>query len=169
MEEKLKVLSVTDPLTKLYNRRYFEKKCEEEIERSKRTNRKFSIIMIDLDDFKKVNDTYGHNVGDKVLQALADVIKSRIRRIDIPARWGGEEFVILLPETDVKGAVVVAEDIRKTMENLKLPELERPVTISLGVAEYSSEESVYKLIEKADLMLYKAKRSGKNKVCFSME
>ncbi|MFT9487344.1 GGDEF domain-containing protein [Tepidibacillus decaturensis] len=117
IEEELRFLSVTDTLTNVYNRRYFVQKLEEEIERAKRADSKFSLIMLDIDRFKSINDRFGHNTGDLVLKRMAETIKNRIRRIDTLARWGGEEFVILLPETTVNKAAVLAEELRKFKPN----------------------------------------------------
>ncbi len=165
LQEKLMDLSTKDALTGLYNRRFFEKRFEEEKERSKRFSKTFSIIMLDIDDFKKINDTYGHNVGDEVLISVAKEITNRIRKIDVPVRWGGEEFVILLPETRLKDALVVAEDIRASIKKLKVSKIEN-ITASFGVAEYRAGDNLYTLINRADEQLYKAKRKGKNQVCY---
>ncbi|WP_461833198.1 sensor domain-containing diguanylate cyclase [Desulfothermus sp.] len=168
LQDKLIELSMKDPLTGLYNRRFFEKKFEEERERCKRFSNTFSIIMLDIDDFKKINDTYGHNVGDEVLINIANTIMKRIRKIDIAARWGGEEFVILLPETNLKDAVLVAENIRISIAKIKTPKVKK-ITASFGVAEYRDGDNLYKLINRADEQLYKAKRDGKNLVCYKKQ
>ncbi len=165
LQDKLIELSMKDPLTGLYNRRFFEKKFEEERERCKRFSKTFSIIMLDIDDFKKINDTYGHNVGDEVLINIANTIMKRIRKIDIAARWGGEEFVILLPETGLRDASFVAEDIRVSIEKIKVSKVKK-ITASFGVAEYRDGDNLYKLINRADEQLYKAKKNGKNQVCY---
>jgi len=165
LQDKLIELSMKDPLTGLYNRRFFVKKFEEERERSKRFFKTFSIIMLDIDDFKKINDTYGHNVGDEVLINIANTIMKRIRKTDIAARWGGEEFVILLPETSLKDAVFLAEDIRASIEKIKVSEVKK-ITASFGVAQYMDGDTLYKLINRADEQLYKAKKHGKNQVCY---
>ncbi len=165
LQDKLIELSMKDPLTGLYNRRFFVKKFEEERERSKRFFKTFSIIMLDIDDFKKINDTYGHNVGDEVLINIANTIMKRIRKTDIAARWGGEEFVILLPETSLKDAVFLAEDIRASIEKIKVSEVKK-ISASFGVAQYMDGDTLYKLINRADEQLYKAKKHGKNQVCY---
>lgn len=165
LQDKLIELSMRDPLTGLYNRRFFVKKFEEERERSKRFSKAFSIIMLDIDNFKKINDTCGHNVGDEVLIHIANTIMKRIRKTDIAARWGGEEFVILLPETGLRYAIFVAEDLRVSIEKIKIPEVKK-ITASFGVAEYREGDNLYKLIDRADEQLYKAKKNGKNQVCY---
>jgi len=165
LQDKLIELSIKDPLTGLYNRRFFVKKFEEEKERCKRFSKTFSIIMLDIDDFKKINDTYGHNVGDEVLVNIANTIMKRIRKTDIAARWGGEEFVILLPETGLKDASFVAEDIRVSIQKIKVSKINK-ITASFGIAEYRDGDNLYKLINRADEQLYKAKKNGKNQVCY---
>lgn len=160
-EEELRRMTITDALTGVYNRRYFIQKVEEEIERARRTGVNFSIIMFDIDHFKKVNDTYGHNSGDLVLKMVSQTIKDRIRRIDCLARWGGEEFIILLPNTLIEGAAILAEDLRRTLSELDIPVVGH-VTASFGVASYKENDTVDSIVQKADDMLYEAKRSGRN-------
>ncbi len=124
-----------------------------------------SLIMFDLDNFKEINDTYGHNVGDMVLKKVAETIKRHLRRSDIFARWGGEEFVILLPHTDLRGAVKVAEKLRRALEELEIPQLKgRKITASFGVSELRQGESLEEAILRADKALYEAKAKGKNRV-----
>jgi diguanylate cyclase (GGDEF)-like protein/PAS domain S-box-containing protein len=163
MEEKLEILSLTDPLTKAYNRRYMTEKLEEEIERAKRNNSTFSIIMVDIDHFKRINDNFGHNMGDLVLQKVTEMIKNRIRKIDVLARWGGEEFLILLLDTPVDKAVVLAEELRQKLSLMEIPKVQA-VTASFGVAGYCPGDNIDTLVKKADDMMYKAKREGRNKV-----
>jgi len=160
-EEQLRRLSVTDPLTNTYNRRYFVQKVEEEIERAKRLGSKFSIVMLDIDHFKKINDKFGHNAGDLVLKSMTQIIKNRIRKIDTLARWGVEEFVILLPDTPVKNAVTLAEDLRKKLSQMDIPGVGR-VTASFGVAGYCPGDNVDSLVNKADNMMYEAKVACRN-------
>ena len=131
MEDQLYRLSITDPLTEVYNRRYFSNKLNEEIERTRRTGRTFSLVMLDLDHFKSVNDRFGHAVGDSVLKTIASAIRSRIRTTDILARWGGEEFTILLPETQENKAACLAEELRTNIGSLVIPEVGQ-VTTSLA-------------------------------------
>lgn len=163
MEVKLEILSLTDPLTKAYNRRYMTEKLEEEIERAKRNNSTFSIIMVDIDHFKRINDNFGHNMGDLVLQKVTEMIKNRIRKIDVLARWGGEEFLILLLDTPVDKAVVLAEELRQKLSLMEIPKVQA-VTASFGVAGYCLGDNIDTLVKRADDMMYKAKREGRNKV-----
>jgi diguanylate cyclase (GGDEF)-like protein len=160
-ERELRLLSVTDTLTKVYNRRYFIQKIEEELERAKRAGSKFSLIMLDIDHFKSINDRYGHHAGDLVLKSMVDMIKNRIRKIDTLARWGGEEFVILLPETAANKAAVVAEELRQHLSQMDIPGVDR-VTVSFGVAGYCPGDTVDTLVNKADNMMYEAKAAGRN-------
>ncbi|MEW6622124.1 MAG: diguanylate cyclase [Bacillota bacterium] len=159
--EQVYLLTITDPLTKMYNRRYFVQKLEEEIERAKRSGSKFSLIMLDIDRFKRINDNFGHNAGDLVLKSMTEMIKHRIRKIDTLARWGGEEFVILLPDTTVKNAACLAEELRESLSQMDMPGVGR-VTASFGVAGYCSGDTVDTLVNKADNMMYEAKAAGRS-------
>lgn len=168
MEEELRYLAVHDFLTKTYNRRYFSEQLAEEIERVKRGGGQFSIIMLDIDRFKKVNDTFGHHAGDLVLINMAEAIQNRIRKIDTLARWGGEEFVLLLPGTSAEQAVILAEDLREIIAALDMPAASR-VTVSFGAAGYCPGDTVDSLIIRADELMYQAKATGGNSVCCSPE
>lgn len=166
---ELERLSVTDRLTDLYNHGYIHQRLDEELERSARFEHQMSVIMLDIDDFKQFNDQYGHPKGDTVLKAVSDIIRENLREIDVAARYGGEEFVILLPETDVAGAVAVAERIRASMARYRHAvgeDGESTVqTVSLGVANYPmNNSSTIGLIEAADQAMYRAKHAGKNQV-----
>ena len=167
---KLYNLAITDGMTKLYLHRYFQTRFDEELERTRRYKRNLSILMTDIDHFKKFNDTYGHQIGDEVLKTVAGIIKSRTRKSDICARYGGEEFAVILPETNEEGAYKVAEYIRKEIETtiLKVDNKELKITISIGVSSYSGdsalEVSKEELIRRADKALYKSKETGRNKV-----
>ncbi|MCD6489913.1 MAG: diguanylate cyclase [Thermodesulfobacterium sp.] len=161
-EKALYDLSITDPLTQIYNRRYFISSLENEIERVKRGAHPFSLIMADIDKFKNINDTFGHLVGDKVLVEMVKLFKGRLRKIDIICRWGGEEFVILLPETPVDKAVAVAEELRKSLENMYIDEIKGHITASFGVVGYCPDDTVNSIIERVDAMMYKAKLEGRN-------
>ena len=163
MQEELRLLSITDPLTGVYNRRYFMQKLKEEIERAERTNRPFSLIMLDIDHFKNVNDRFGHSVGDFALKKLTEMLKNNIRKIDILARWGGEEFMILLPETPKKHAVYVAEKLKHLLSNTDMPGV-GTITASFGVSEYRPGDEVDSLIQRADDAMYRAKAAGRNRV-----
>ena len=169
IEEELLFLSVTDTLTGVYNRRYFLKKLETEIERANRTKSRFSLIMLDLDHFKEINDKFGHNTGDIVLRMHSnEVIQSRLRKIDTIARWGGEEFIILLPETSVDHAAALAEDLRKRMSKAAIPGV-GIVTASFGVASYCFGDTADDIIQRADRLMYEAKAAGRNCVRSSGE
>jgi diguanylate cyclase (GGDEF)-like protein len=162
--EILAQLSITDGLTKLHNHRYFQDHLTREIKRVSRTQAPLSMILIDIDDFKLLNDTHGHAAGDDVLMALAAIMNDSARESDLIARYGGEEFVILLPNTDLAGAVHLAEKIRISVEETRLiiGEGMKPIniTISLGVAAYSGNRRDF--FAEADRALYQAKASGKN-------
>ena len=162
-----------DALTGFYNRHQLEERIKQEIATSKRQSRPLCAIMTDIDYFKSVNDTYGHAVGDFVLKNVAQVIRSQLREYDIAGRYGGEEFAILLPYTEIKDAQIVAERLRKAVEKKKLDiskinsEVAQKiigVTISLGIYQYKAEDSEEDLFKKADKALYNAKQSGRNKV-----
>lgn len=165
--KKIKNQAIFDYLTNLYNHRYFYQKLAEEHERSKRYNAIYSLIIMDIDNFKEFNDTYGHLVGDKVLKLVAMKIKENIRAVDIAARYGGEEFTILLPETYNKQAIVAAERIRTEIANAAIEvnnELLK-ITVSLGVSTYPHDSTdLTELLDRSDKALYFSKESGKNKV-----
>jgi len=152
-----------DQLTSIYNRHRFNELFAIEKDRTDRTHGVMSIIIIDIDDFKKVNDTYGHNVGDIVLKTFSQLITNKIRISDIFARWGGEEFVILLLDTDINGGYEVAEQIRKVIENYNFKQVKK-VTASFGVAEYEHKQSLEDLVKRCDKALYIAKSGEKNQV-----
>lgn len=180
-------LAITDPLTGLYNRRYFFSQAKMEFERARRYQGPLSIIMLDIDDFKRINDTYGHLIGDQVLQSLAKLCRENVREIDVVGRYGGEEFVILLPETPLvisqpvnstptsvseetminSGAVSAAERLRQIVAQtpIQTEKATIQITISLGVAEYQPDiSSPEMLLDHADKALYQAKQAGKNRV-----
>jgi diguanylate cyclase (GGDEF)-like protein len=162
-EEMLKKSAETDFLTDIFNRRKFRELLKKEIERSRRYYIPLSLISLDLDDFKEVNDNFGHKTGDYVLKELVRVIEFRIRETDIFARVGGEEFMILSPETTLEGAKRLAEDIRLSIAEHHFEDVGH-ITISLGVAEYITGNSPDTFINRADNQLYKAKKKGKNRV-----
>lgn len=163
--------TVTDPLTGLYNRRYLERELANEFKRAKRYRRPLSVLMLDVDHFKKVNDEYGHRVGDKVLAALADILKANVREADVVARYGGEEIVVIATETPAKGAADLAERLRKAVARSALVTLEDVekssihATVSIGVADADSRMGdADSLIRAADTAMYLAKSAGRNQV-----
>lgn len=153
-----------DPLTGLNNRAAFDKSMEQEFELARRHNHTLSLMMMDLDRFKQINDNYGHIVGDAVLKSFADCILECMRRSDTIFRYGGEEFAILLRNTQLAGAVLLAERMRKSVEEMEFNynEIKLPISVSIGVAEIEQGDDYSKLIERADSLLYKAKNSGRN-------
>ncbi|OMH41012.1 sensor domain-containing diguanylate cyclase [Desulfurobacterium indicum] len=163
---QLSVNLSTDPLTGIYNRLYFSKKFEEEIERAKRTGRPLSFVIFDLDDFKNINDTYGHVAGDLVLKNFAKSVSSTVRSFDTFARIGGEEFGLILPETDLKTAVQIVERIKRRLKDVYVPEIDGKVkiTFSAGVAGYKNGDNMDSLFHRADVALYRAKQKGKNRI-----
>ncbi len=168
-KERLRELSIKDGLTDLYNHRYLQDLLEKELPRVERYSHVLSIIMVDIDHFKSVNDTYGHPQGDIVLRAIADIFQETVRKPDTVARYGGEEFIIILPETDIKGAVVLAERLRKLVEKrkMKLEEKIISITISLGVTTYEpakGRKSKAEIMDAADKALYNSKQTGRNKL-----
>jgi diguanylate cyclase (GGDEF)-like protein len=165
--EELEMLSTTDSLTGLSNRRQLMEVLEKEARRNQRHQRPLSVLMLDVDRFKKLNDTHGHLAGDEVLRKLAWILKQEIRNVDHAARYGGEEFLIMLPETNIDGASEVGERIRARIEQEKLAfdGTEVKVTASIGIACCPVEgEAAETLIGRADEALYKAKRAGRNRV-----
>ncbi|MFH1227602.1 MAG: diguanylate cyclase [Planctomycetota bacterium] len=171
LRQKLREQSIRDPLTELFNRRYMEEFLERELHRAKRSNAPIGIIMFDIDDFKVFNDTAGHDAGDKVLQALAALMKAQIREEDIACRFGGEEFILILPEMTLDKVKERAEDLRSRAQSLALNHKDKPlgpITISLGVAVFPLHGATAGvLIKSADKALYRAKESGKNRVVVS--
>ncbi|RUO43712.1 hypothetical protein CWE15_00475 [Aliidiomarina taiwanensis] len=169
LENRLQHLAHNDPLTGLANRRYFDEFATHEFVKAQRHKSPISILAMDIDHFKKINDTYGHDVGDDILKSLANTCEGVIRSTDIMARFGGEEFVILMPDIDYDDAVIKANEIRETLAALKTPLSNGGIvqfTISIGVAAYSAElDTIDKILKSADMALYKAKESGRNKVC----
>jgi diguanylate cyclase (GGDEF)-like protein len=169
---ELERLSVTDRLTELHNHGYFQQRLEEEFKRSFRFGHEMSLIMLDIDDFKEFNDSWGHPRGDDVLKEVSAVIRRNLREMDIAARYGGEEFVVVLPETDCEGALAVAERIRAEVEEARFrvdaAGTEVSKTISVGVAGFPAHASTAaRLVEAADAAMYRAKRAGKNRVGFA--
>jgi two-component system cell cycle response regulator len=168
MLEKLKRLSITDGLTKLYNSRYFYNQLKIEIDRTIRYQRPLSLLLLDIDKFKEYNDNYGHLEGDKVLIRLGQVIKSCLRKMDSAYRYGGEEFTVILPETEGDEAATVAERIRTAVEIEHFyPQKENEpvtITISIGVTEFTWQEEIAVFVQRADKAMYQSKQAGRNRV-----
>ncbi len=163
LEEQLRRLAVRDELTGLYNRHYLDTIIEAHMEQADRYNKYYSMALLDLDHFKDVNDTWGHPVGDEILKQTAAVILGMLRSSDILIRFGGEEFMLLLPQTELKGALEVAEKIREGIEAIEHPTVGKR-TISIGVAERMRYESFHNWYRRVDYALYQAKENGRNKV-----
>ena len=169
LHETVQRQAVTDELTGLFNHRRFQEALENEVERARRFDQELGLVMLDIDNFKQVNDTYGHQQGDLVLREVARVLREFSREIDEPARYGGEELAVVLPQTDLDGAFNLAERVRVGIEQLELPLLEGPgtmsVTASFGVAVFPEcAGDPKRLVGAADAALYEAKQSGKNNV-----
>jgi len=170
--EEIRILSITDPLTGIYNRGYLNQRLPQEIQRARRYRAPLSLILCDIDHFKKVNDTYGHQIGDQVLKEFVQCIKESIRNnVDWAARYGGEEFIIVLPETDLIGACFVAERLRHVISRrvIKVKDQAIHITASFGVSAIDSTTpddkiSSEALINEADKFLYQAKQEGRNRV-----
>ena len=165
--QELKELASVDPLTKLYNRRYFTESSEKTLDLAKRNNKAMSIIMLDIDMFKDINDTYGHATGDKCIVAVSNVLLELTRKSDVVCRFGGEEFIVLLPETNMDGAYTIAEKIRNEIQLQKMKvsaNKEVRLTVSAGVSEVNLEKdaNIEIAIHRADYAMYEAKRAGRN-------
>ena len=162
--QAVKEQAITDGMTGLYNRRYFEEYIKKEAIRAMRQNQKFTVIGIDLDHLKQINDTYGHNYGDIAIKAIAEVLKNNARSIDIAARMGGEEFNLILPAVDIEGGCIAAERIRKAIESIELEKIGH-ITARLGVATYPDQsDDLEELLELTDQAMYESKRNGRNRV-----
>lgn len=162
-KKMLEIVSVTDKLTQLFNRVKLDTEIMKLTENTKRKSDNFSVILIDIDHFKSVNDTYGHLVGDKVLQEAAKLLKENVRSSDIVGRWGGEEFLIVCPDSNLMSAKTLAEKLRKAIESFQFSEVGHK-TASFGVSEYGGDESDDTLIKRVDEALYISKESGRNQV-----
>jgi diguanylate cyclase (GGDEF)-like protein len=158
--------AVTDELTGLSNRRFFRDALETELQRAERFGNPLSLIVADLDDFKRINDRFGHQAGDEVLRTFAETLRGRIRGVDLGARLGGEEFAVLLPETDADGAKALAENLRAAVAGMVVPigQHQLRITASFGVAAFPQTHTADELMTAADLALYSAKRQGKDRV-----
>lgn len=162
---ELEKLSVTDQLTKLYNRRKIDDILATEIEQARRYNNSFSLILIDIDHFKKINDRYGHLVGDRVLQALSRLFSSNIRKVDMVGRWGGEEFLIISMEKDFTKVLIFVEKLRALVDEHHFKNVGN-ITCSFGVSHFKQGDSIDSLLQRADVALYDAKKAGRNCVKF---
>ncbi len=165
--EEIYRLMTVDGLTEMHNKRYFNEAIEREASRSRRYQRTFSLVLFDIDHFKHINDTFGHLAGDSVLRQLGALVRTRVRRDDVPARTGGEEFAVICPEVSREGALQLAEKLRAAIEagSFRFEGTLIPVTISAGIAEWSPEiDDPQDLVKRADEKLYEAKRSGRNRI-----
>ena len=169
--ELLKVvetIAVKDPLTGIFNRRYFNDVLITEIKRSKRTGDIFSLVMLDIDHFKKVNDNYGHSVGDKVICQFSEILVNLSRESDIVSRWGGEEFIILCPKTKINGASKLGKKILQSIRNFQFISVGQ-VTTSIGVADFNKNDTLESIVKRVDNCLYKAKNSGRDNMITTLE
>jgi len=160
--------AIVDPSSGLFNRPYFQSRLQEELQRSTRQSTPVSLLMLDVDSFKNINDTFGHLAGDTVIKDVADILKSSVRVFDVCARYGGEEFAVVMPGSSLDSATAIAERIRQRIQSYHSTDRALSglrVTVSIGVAESGPLGSVRELIERADNALYAAKRAGKNRVC----
>jgi diguanylate cyclase (GGDEF)-like protein/PAS domain S-box-containing protein len=167
LEDKLTTFARIDGLTETYNRRHFYEEAEKQLALAHRYQRPVAILMLDLDRFKQVNDTYGHRAGDEVLRHFAQICRETIRETDIIGRTGGEEFAILLPETELDSAFLLAERIRSSVESsaLKFNKAILPYSVSIGVAVKAAEKMrIEELLSRADEALYQAKEAGRNRI-----
>ena len=161
--EMLEKISVTDSLTGLYNRRHIFDRLMQETEKAGRYKTAFSLLMLDIDHFKQINDSRGHQFGDLILKKIAEILRGNIRSMDVLGRYGGEEFMVILPEVPIRGAVTVAERIRADVQSMKIDDKPFNVTISIGAAVYNGED-VQQMVKKVDQLLYRAKERGRNRV-----
>ncbi len=163
-KNKLEQLIIQDELTGIYNRHYFNQVLNQEIKRHQRYQTPLSMAFIDIDHFKNINDHYGHDVGDDVLKAMTNTIRHVLRDTDVFCRVGGEEFVVMMPQTTLQNAMVIAERMRQSVEMMHFDQLQETVTISIGVVELFATESSTAFYKRADNALYQAKESGRNRV-----
>jgi len=161
--KKLEFVSRTDPLSGLYNRRHIMEKIQDEVARYRRNHRSFSLLIADIDFFKHINDTYGHAYGDCVIKIISQSLRDNAREQDIVARWGGEEFLLLLPETEQEGAIILAERMRKKIAGIPFQcnKVQLNITMTLGVATHN-DDAVDEVIKRADIALYQGKKKGRN-------
>lgn len=163
--QKMELLAVTDKLTQLFNRHKIDEVLASEISRSERYKTTFGIILLDIDDFKHINDTFGHHTGDLVIQELAAILSKHVRGSDITGRWGGEEFIIIMPESDKGSVLQLARRLKEVIQDHLFDNVKH-VTASFGTTLYFSHDTPERFINRVDEALYEAKSSGKNCVCF---
>ena len=167
--KRMKLLATTDELTGLSNRRAIMSEGEEEMERARRFSRPFCCMMFDIDHFKSINDTYGHDVGDVVLKKVSGVVNDSLRQSDSLGRIGGEEFLLIAPETDEDEAARLAERVRSNVEAIDFDEMrDRKVTVSIGISKLEGDEELSEVIHQADEALYESKNTGRNRVSVFM-
>jgi len=162
-EEEIHLLATTDSLTGILNRREFKRMLVGEVDRARRYGPPLSLVMYDLDHFKRVNDSFGHDVGDAILQAVTGLVKDNIRTIDVVARWGGEEFMVMLPHTDIDAAAIAAEKLRLVISGHGFDKADK-LTVSFGVTAFDPQDDVDALLKRVDDALYLAKDNGRNRV-----
>ena len=162
-KKELEILATTDPLTLLPNRREFSRMLAIEIAREQRSNSGFLLVMCDIDYFKKVNDKYGHNIGDDVLKSFAKILMASTREMDMIARWGGEEFALLIPNSNIQLASTIVNKIRERIESTNFKDVGN-ITASFGVTSYKENDDEQSLFSRADKVLYKAKENGRNRI-----
>jgi len=173
VNKRLQELADKDPLTKLFNRRYYNQKIEENFLIAKRYESPLSLFILDIDHFKRVNDTYGHTIGDEVIKMIASEMQKIVRKTDIPCRYGGEEFVMILPQTEREGALLVVQRLHKNIEqkqlsyNIEGKEIQFSVTVSIGVSSFHKQDTdLDQILQRADQALYHVKENGRNGVRF---
>jgi diguanylate cyclase (GGDEF)-like protein len=162
MEKKLQYIAETDRLTKIYNRAKFDKELKKQISWSCLTNQSFGLIMLDIDHFKEVNDNYGHDMGDKVLKNTVELLHNRIRKSDILARWGGEEFMIIAPQIEKENLFAMIESLRLAIEEIDHDQV-GTVTASFGATILTPSDNIQSLLKRADMALYRSKNNGRNR------
>jgi diguanylate cyclase (GGDEF)-like protein len=166
--DRVRQLAYRDGLTGVFNRRYFESRLVDEVTRAARYGGGVSVLMVDLDHFKKINDDFGHMLGDDVLRAVSSIFVRHLRKVDVVCRYGGEEFAIVLPATQGASAAAVANKLRRAVANSHFPGVPYPVTVSVGVSEFPANGITRDdIVRAADSALYEAKEAGRNRVCLA--
>jgi len=171
LQETLQNLSVRDPLTGLFNRRYMEESMERELLRAERQGKQVGVIMVDIDHFKRFNDTFGHDGGDALLRELSKFLQQHVRGSDIVCRYGGEEFTLILPEASLEVTHQRAKQIRETVKDLRIHQGQKvldPISLSLGLAVFPVHGTNHRaILQAADVALYRAKETGRDRVCLA--